>query len=625
MRLFNSIQKTIAVALVSMAVLPLMVTAYMLAVSARARIDQTLTDELNTLADITQEILHSDENTLMLHVEQYASDPSLVAAVRASDREALVNRLVFDWQTGEQDYVIVTDTDGIVLGRGHNVARYGDDFSSNLLVLLALNGRTTAGVDVSGGKLMLSAATSIRDPFNGKIIGTLYVGEAIDNDFADHLKQIIGADFVFYNYETPAATSLVTADQGRVSIVPASAGLEKVLATGQAQYRQPKIEGISYSAKTIPLIDVKGGVIGATLVQIPRTDAFAATASARKRAFVMLAVTALVAGVIGVVLARNITRPLMSLTALATRMSQGDYTQRAEVTTTDEVGQLAHAFNTMAGALQLRERALKELNETLEMRVRERTQQLELATREAREATRLKDEFLAVMSHELRTPLNAIIGFQGILAMMGNLSEKNLQRVQRTRANAERLLHLIDDILDISRIESGRLQIMPSQVEIRRLIGDLREQMDILANEKNLTFNVRVDEDVPETIWIDEDGITKILTNLLSNAFKFTAEGEVSLHISRTDETLQIQVSDTGIGIPAHMQEIIFERFRQVDGSTKREYGGTGLGLAITRKLSMAMGGNIRVESTLNQGSTFTVTLPLETQPESVAEPPSLV
>ncbi len=319
---------------------------------------------------------------------------------------------------------------------------------------------------------------------------------------------------------------------------------------------------------------------------------------------VILAIMAIVVAVVASLrISRSIAAPLSAMAETATQIAAGDLEARVVVKSQDETGRLASAFNTMAEATKLR------------------TEQLVLAHREAREANRLKDEFLAIMSHELRTPLNAIIGYQGIMEMMGDLPEKHLQRVKRTRANSERLLHLIDDILDISRIESGRLEIVPSRVHIRELTDSLRRQMNVLADEKGLGFDILIDSDVPPTIWADEDSVAKIMTNLLANAFKFTSEGEVGLHIGCDNRTWHIQVKDTGIGIPAHMHEIIFERFRQVDGSSKREYGGTGLGLAIVRQLSEAMGGNIRVDSAPGQGSMFTVTLPLELAPEPASQP----
>ena len=233
---------------------------------------------------------------------------------------------------------------------------------------------------------------------------------------------------------------------------------------------------------------------------------------------------------------------------------------------------------------------------------------LQVATREAREASRMKDEFLAVMSHELRTPLNAMIGFQGILLMTGKLDDKAQHMVRRAQANAHRLLTLINDILDVSRIESGRMQFSRSDLSVIGLVERLQSQMGVLADEKHLTFDVHIDPALPKTLWIDEDAITKIITNLLGNAFKFTEKGGVTLDITQKFQNVVIA-----------MHNAIFERFRQVDGSSKRTHGGSGLGLAIVQKLCVALNGRVNVQSIVGEGSTFTVILPLESAAEKVA------
>jgi signal transduction histidine kinase len=241
-------------------------------------------------------------------------------------------------------------------------------------------------------------------------------------------------------------------------------------------------------------------------------------------------------------------------------------------------------------------------------RIVKKTQQAEAD----RKANRLKDQFMAVMSHELRTPLNAIIGFLGIMKMTGNLEERNLYMVDRARANAERLLALINDILDISKIEAGKLVLVMSPVSPRKISDHWKSQMEVLAKQKNLEFSVIIDEGLPATIDVDEDALTKIATNLLSNAFKFTEKGSVTLNLLRgAPNQWIIRVTDTGIGIPEDAQGLIFESFRQVDGSIRRVYGGSGLGLSIVQRLCQAMGGTVTVESTVAKGSTFTVTLPL--------------
>ncbi|MBI1258149.1 MAG: HAMP domain-containing protein [Chloroflexi bacterium] len=322
---------------------------------------------------------------------------------------------------------------------------------------------------------------------------------------------------------------------------------------------------------------------------------------------------------LGLLLARSILRPVLQLQHVTDRMMHGDYAQRTPVTSADEIGELSTAFNTMAETIQKRDADLNTINQTLEKRIDERTKELRIATREAQEASRLKDEFLSIMSHELRTPLNAIIGFQGIMLMGAQLDERGKHMIQRAQANSNRLLTLINDILDISRIESGRLQIVKTEIEPAILVDRLHTQMSVLADEKKLDFVVEIDASVPTIISTDEDALTKIITNLLGNAFKFTDEGRITLDLKHAEDNLIIEVTDTGIGIPLHMQQVIFERFRQVDGTSKRAHGGSGLGLAIVQKLCLALGGTIQVESTVGQGSVFTVSLPIEAVAERVA------
>lgn len=236
---------------------------------------------------------------------------------------------------------------------------------------------------------------------------------------------------------------------------------------------------------------------------------------------------------------------------------------------------------------------------------------LRFARDAAEAASQAKSTFLANMSHELRTPLNAIIGFIGIMLMSNRLSEKDLYRAERIRANGERLLALIDEILDLSRIESGRLHLVAQDINVREALSDLEGHVRVLADEKSLSFSTAVADDVPLVIRMDPDALSKIMTNLLSNAVKFTEQGSVQASIRREGENLVIAVTDTGIGIPTHMQEVIFERFRQVDDSSTRAHGGTGLGLAIVHHLTQTMNGKITVDSAVGVGSTFTVSLPV--------------
>ena len=244
--------------------------------------------------------------------------------------------------------------------------------------------------------------------------------------------------------------------------------------------------------------------------------------------------------------------------------------------------------------------------------------ELQAAKLLAEENSRLKSEFLSTMSHELRTPLNAIEGFTGIiLNKIGgtDYNSKTENYLNRIRSNSKRLLQLINDFLDLSRVEAGRLELANQSFSPQQLAGRWQSEIGVLAEKKELAFEVSLDATLPEVLYGDEESISKVAINLLSNAIKFTECGQVNLALTRSNSTWSIVVEDTGIGIPPHAREFIFEEFRQVDQTSKRKYGGTGLGLAIVQKYTRAMGGTVNVKSEQGKGSTFTVCLPLKTTP----------
>ncbi len=241
--------------------------------------------------------------------------------------------------------------------------------------------------------------------------------------------------------------------------------------------------------------------------------------------------------------------------------------------------------------------------------------EVQIANAKALEASRLKSEFLATMSHELRTPLNAVIGFSGILVegMAGEIDEIARGMITGIYDSSQNLLRLINDVLDLSKIEAGRMELVVAPLSIAELVQQWQSQMEVIADQKGLPFDVSLDPAVPTMLYGDKDRIRRIVVNLLSNAFKFTGQGQVKLEVKWETDGLVIRVCDTGVGIPPHALNYIFDEFRQADSSSQRQFGGTGLGLAIVRRLCMMMGGNIQVTSKLGEGSVFTVNLPLPT------------
>jgi signal transduction histidine kinase/DNA-binding response OmpR family regulator len=237
---------------------------------------------------------------------------------------------------------------------------------------------------------------------------------------------------------------------------------------------------------------------------------------------------------------------------------------------------------------------------------------------ELEQASRYKSDFLANMSHELRTPLNSLLILSKLLGdnAEGNLNDEQVKYARTIQSSGADLLTLINDILDLSKIEAGQIQMQPENVPLQRLAGDIRGLFQPIASERGLSFEIRIAPDCPAAIETDRQRLEQVLKNLLANAFKFTQRGGVTLSLTRAGaDRLALAVTDTGIGIAPEQQESIFEAFRQADGTISRKFGGTGLGLSISRELTRLLGGAIGVESRLGEGSTFTIVVPITYDP----------
>ncbi|MDR3632714.1 MAG: ATP-binding protein [Isosphaeraceae bacterium] len=310
-----------------------------------------------------------------------------------------------------------------------------------------------------------------------------------------------------------------------------------------------------------------------------------------------------------------IVKPLKHLRDVSDAIAAGKLNIRSQIQTGDEFEELSHAFNRMLHNLVAMQQELREVNSDLDRKVDELAQ----ANMALFEMNRLKSDFLATMSHELRTPLNSIIGFSEVLSGSDQLNDRQRRYASNIQSSGKMLLSMINDILDLAKIESGKMEVRSEDFSVRDVCEALASLARPMAERKSIDLECRIDEAIP-LLRQDAGKIRQILYNLLSNAIKFTPEGgRVTLRARTEGRFAILEVADTGIGIAEEDRDRIFEKFRQArapgqpaDDVLTREHQGTGLGLSIVRELARLLGGDVHLESAPGQGSTFTVRVPLQ-------------
>ena len=326
-------------------------------------------------------------------------------------------------------------------------------------------------------------------------------------------------------------------------------------------------------------------------------------------------VTAIVAMFASYAIVRYIiVKPVKHLRDVSDAIAAGKLTVRAQIQTGDEFEELSHAFNRMLHNLVAMQQELRDVNHDLDRKVDELAQ----ANLALFEMNRLKSDFLATMSHELRTPLNSIIGFSEVLASLDSLNDRQRRYATNIQTSGKMLLGMINDILDLAKIESGKMEVQTEDFSVRDVCEALAALVRPMADRKTIDLECRLDEAIP-LLRQDPGKLRQIIYNLLSNAIKFTPDGgRVLLRAHVEGRMLVLAVADTGIGIAEEDREKIFEKFRQAshpgqpEGVLTREHQGTGLGLSIVRELSILLGGDVHLDSRPGQGSTFTVKIPLQ-------------
>ena len=330
-----------------------------------------------------------------------------------------------------------------------------------------------------------------------------------------------------------------------------------------------------------------------------------ATIRANRRAFYLMGgfvlASLLLALLLGFVISWSFILPVREAQGVLDRIAKGDFSTTVIVDNRDEFGALAGRMNNMSAELR-----------RLYQEEREAARQLETLNSQLARASQAKSEFLANMSHELRTPMNAILGFTEMILddIYGDVPPEVRGPIQDVRTCGQQLLRLINDVLDLSKIEAGRMELSLTDYSVQEVVETARTSLRSLAEEKGLEFTANVQPDIP-LAYGDGKRITQCLTNLVGNALKFTKRGGVEIGARLEGDFVVYSVVDTGIGIPSDQLDHIFGEFRQVDASISREFGGTGLGLSITKTFVELHGGRIWVESEPGRGSTFRFAIPL--------------
>ena len=422
--------------------------------------------------------------------------------------------------------------------------------------------------------------------------------------------KILRANNRFNNYLALIAEAAPADEQGVIDQIRAAQGtalttvadIANLLRDGKAS------EAMSLQqSKGYPLYEQIAGLVDQVVASEQskmaglRANVAAATRRTQLLMAAFVAAAILLALLLGFVISWSFIMPVQQAHGFLTEVAKGNFQATIEVPNRDEFGVLADRMNHMS----------QELHQLYEKQ-RDAGLELQRLNRQLTEASRAKSEFLANMSHELRTPMNAILGFIEMLLddLYGEVPAALREPLHDVQINGKHLLNLINDVLDLSKIEAGRMELALSEYSVQDVIEAVCASLQSLAAEKGLKFSANAQPEIP-LAYGDGKRVTQCIMNLAGNALKFTKQGQVEISVERLNGLLRYRVSDTGIGIAPDQLERVFGEFRQVDAAITREFGGTGLGLSITKKFVELHGGRIWVESDLGQGSSFFFEIPL--------------
>ena len=555
---------------------------------------RTMYDDMSAMQSMVARIQQHEEARILQSARMLAATPQLMDAVHAADRQRVREIAQMAWQQLGLDTVVVTDANGIVLARGHSSIA-GDDISRRPTMIAALKGEVRAGVLFEESAVVPFSIRCNAPIFkDGVVVGALSLGSDIGTEaYIDGLSEVTGMAFTLFKGDTRLMTSVREADGKRAigTQLTDAQVTDTVLRKGETTLVLGELLGEPGMTVYWPAKDFKGNIIGMWAI------AKLLTQHTKETNKVLMVVVLCSLGIMllfvlaASLLGRRIALPIRKATAYAVQVATGNLDASLSVQSQDEVGVLVDALRTMVTTLKER-------------------------IREADAANKAKSSFLSTMSHEIRTPMNAILGITEIQLHNETLAPDVKDSIEKIYTSGDLLLSIINDILDLSKIEAGKLDLHINKYEIASLASDTAQLNMIRIGNKPIEFELQVDAQMPSHMAGDELRIKQILNNVLSNAFKYTKAGMVKLSISaeagKSDDeaVLVVDVSDTGQGMTDEQVSRLFDEYARFNQSANRTTEGTGLGMSITRNLIRLMNGEIVVESEPGKGTSFTIRLP---------------
>lgn len=598
-------------------------SAYVSIRAAGAGFTRVVSQEFQSTLGFSENYLHSLGDNWANWARHFTIDEhdhGFSDAIVSRDRETIKRYIHEHLPSAFSKVATVLDVNGRVLYRAHELGKYGDSLNHVGIVQNALNkGEIGVAIVNDLNRFMLYAAAPVVSD-NGPA-GVLLVGSVIDNAFVEQIKANTGVELAIVRDRAVMGSTLKDVGGLAIGDLPIPYLEYQMLLTRPDRVLETRFLGQRYFVATQKLGMMDGNTPGSLFLAVPRLRLDLMEAEIYQDFLYLILAVAILVLIVGGVISHRLSKPLIQLTDKANAIADGRLDAKFDHISKDELGILATSFNAMQDAIRTKNAELQAYSETLEFKVKERTMELEVANQQmlsakesAEEANLAKSHFLSSMSHELRTPLNAILGFGQLLtyAPKDKLNESQADAVNQILKGGEHLLELINEILDLAKIESGQLKLDVETVAPLKAIKQCLLMSEPMAGKYDVEIEPFSDKNALPAIKVDAMRLKQILLNLLSNAVKYNRTGgTVTLKCAESSGgMLRFSISDTGNGIPEDMQEKLFMPFERM-GYEASNIEGTGIGLNITKDLVESMNGLIGLKSRVGIGSTFWVEFPV--------------